>query len=46
MGITKFWMDPKNMNPVKIENVLGIHVRPPINKEFDAFLELIKAKFM
>ena len=37
----KFWLDPKNiMNPVKIENVLGISVQPS-NEEVDGFFKKI-----
>ena len=36
----KFWLDPKNMSPVKIENVHGIFVHPR-NEEVDGFFKKI-----
>ena len=43
LEVEKFWLDPKNiMSPIKIENVLGIHLEPSDNDELDAYLKKIR----
>ena len=43
LQVEKFWLDPKNiMSPIKIENVLGIHLEPPGNDVFDVYLKKIR----
>ena len=43
LELEKFWLDPKNiMSPIKIENVLGIHLEPSGNDALDAYLKKIR----
>ena len=43
LEVEKFWLDPKNiMSPIKIENVLGIHLEPSVDDELDAYLKKIR----